>query len=250
MERAIAEKDAHVQYLETSLDPSQKNQELETLQVNNAKLNKEIEQLVREISILESRLGKGDYNPSTTKILHLRMNPESQIQNERQNPDVEKLRQENQALQSQLALLKGDARPSSAPQVDPKVKEDLKKAKEENENLKQKSEDDDRRMQKLKEVFKKKIVEFREMIYILFGYKIDVVEKRYRLHSRYAEQESDDILFQKSVNGQLDLLETEFTASLDEEALAFLTRCHSIPAFLSNITLDLFNKQTFNPGML
>jgi hypothetical protein len=29
------------------------------------------------------------------------------------------------------------------------------------------------------------------------------------------------------------------------EVQAFLSRCHSIPAFLANLTLSLFDKQTF-----
>lgn len=61
----------------------------------------------------------------------------------------------------------------------------------------------------------------------------------------YAEQENDILLFQMTANG-MELLHTQFAAMLDKEIQAYLSKCHSIPAFLSNITMDLFSKRTFN----
>lgn len=77
----------------------------------------------------------------------------------------------------------------------------------------------------------------------------------------YAEKDSDELIFQKS-KGDLELLANEFSkyvscltssnitltlkySTLDVEVQAFLSRCHSIPGFLANITLSLFDKQTF-----
>lgn len=45
-------------------------------------------------------------------------------------------------------------------------------------------------------------------------------------------------------NGGLELLETPFCARIDPKMFAYLTTCHSVPAFLSSLTLDLFDKQT------
>ena len=78
----------------------------------------------------------------------------------------------------------------------------------------------------------------------LFGYKVNIVEKEYRLESMYAE--NDIIAFEKSADGGLNLLETEFTKTLSKEIHAYLSKCHSIPAFLSNITLQLFERQTLH----
>jgi len=62
----------------------------------------------------------------------------------------------------------------------------------------------------------------------------------------YADQDSDHIMFQFGAQGGLNLLETNFTTQLDKEVHAFLSKCDSIPAFLSHITLELFNKRTFH----
>ena len=61
----------------------------------------------------------------------------------------------------------------------------------------------------------------------------------------YTSEQDDEVLFQVTPDGQLELLETKFTKSLNKEITAFLAQCNSIPAFLSNITLDLFDKRTF-----
>ncbi len=39
-----------------------------TLEVENVKLNKEIEKLIGEIATLEARVGRGEFNPKTTKV--------------------------------------------------------------------------------------------------------------------------------------------------------------------------------------
>ncbi|KAL6082659.1 hypothetical protein STEG23_005859, partial [Scotinomys teguina] len=52
--------------------------------------------------------------------------------------------------------------------------------------------------QRLKEVFQTKIQEFRKVCYTLTGYQIDVTtESQYRLTSRYAEHQSDCLIFKK-----------------------------------------------------
>ncbi|GAA6087551.1 mitotic spindle assembly checkpoint protein MAD1 isoform X1, partial [Tachysurus ichikawai] len=50
--------------------------------------------------------------------------------------------------------------------------------------------------QRLREVFQKKIQEFRTACYVLTGYQIDItVENQYRLTSVYAERMDDSLLF-------------------------------------------------------
>jgi hypothetical protein len=53
----------------------------------------------------------------------------------------------------------------------------------------------------------------------------------------------DDLLFQMSGKG-MELLETDFCKRLDKDVFAYLTRCDSIPAFLSTVTTFLFDRQT------
>lgn len=96
---------------------------------------------------------------------------------------------------------------------------------------------------------KKKIHQFREIVYELFGYHIEMESKKYTLHSMYAEKEGDHLIFQTSSKGKLDLLSTEFAETLNKEVRTYLETCHSIPAFMSAITLELFGSKTFSGGI-
>ena len=125
----------------------------------NTKLNKEVEQLIREVSLLESRVGKGEFNPTTTKViriesnlecdfkvLHMSINPASQVYGKKTVPiDLEamdKLKKENEALAAQIAELKSRA---------PTISENDEKAQE-NEKLKKQLTDAEKRTNRLKEV--------------------------------------------------------------------------------------------------
>mmetsp|Transcript_31687 Transcript_31687/g.32280 ORF Transcript_31687/g.32280 Transcript_31687/m.32280 type:complete len:267 (+) Transcript_31687:245-1045(+) len=105
---------------------------------------------------------------------------------------------------------------------------------------------------RLKEMFRERISCFREAVYLLTGYKVDLFTAessssslpKLKLRSMYAEDPEDCLLFQWK--GEiLELLETPFASKLDPKLFSFLTRCNSVPAFLSNVTLDLFEKVTF-----
>jgi hypothetical protein len=106
------------------------------------------------------------------------------------------------------------------------------------------------RLTRLKEMFKELISSFREAVYLLTGYKIDLYAAtnggypRLRLRSMYAEDPDDSLLFQWRDNA-LELMETPFATKLDQKLFDYLSTCNSVPAFLSNVTMDLFDNQTF-----
>jgi len=240
LERSMAEKHNFIQTALASLStpavtPATLNaEEVEVLRSQIAKLNKENEKLIEEISVLESRLGKGEFNPQTTKILHLALNPTNW---NKPTDELAILKAENENLKKLLAA-QGISTTSVA------SSEEVKALTAENQLLQKKLADSEARLNKLKEAWKRQIHELREMMLKLFGYKVNIVEKEYRLESMYAQNEI--IAFEKSSEGGLNLLETEFTKTLSKEIHAYLSKCHSIPAFLSNITLQLFERQTFH----
>ena len=106
--------------------------------------------------------------------------------------------------------------------------------------------------QRLKEMFRERITCFREAVYLLTGFKIDLFSPdgaasshpRLKLRSMYAEEAEDNLLFQWRGDA-LELVETPFVNSMDPRLLSILKGTNSVPAFLSNITLELFEKQTF-----
>ena len=100
-------------------------------------------------------------------------------------------------------------------------------------------------------MFKEKMQQYKEFVFLLTGYKIEFINAeqrtcpRVKLSSMFAEDEHDVLLFQKNENG-LELLATDFVEhKVDDKTFQLLKTCHSIPAFISQITLDLFEHQTF-----
>jgi hypothetical protein len=108
--------------------------------------------------------------------------------------------------------------------------------------------------QRLKELFRERIQSFREAVYLLTGYKVDLIfdgeggsnkaQPKLRLRSMYAEDPEDSLLFTWT-GDRLDLMETAYAQRLDAALLENLHRCHSVPTFLSAHTLALFENQTF-----
>lgn len=179
----------------------------------------------------------GDYDPSKTRLLHFKMNPTAVAKQQRQQ-EVDSLREEVTRLREVVrSVQEGGAPDESSALGLPPSKEVLE--------LRKQMERSDLRNQRLREVFQKKIQEFRTVCYVLTGYQIDITtETQYRLSSVYAEHMDDSLLFKKSSNGSMQLMETEFSKTLGEMISLHLHHQKSIPAFLSAVTLELFSRQT------
>lgn len=67
-------------------------------QQENARLTKLLEKAEKEIAVFENRLGRGEFNAETTKVVHLSVNPTS----ETLSSQLSALRQENESLRSRL----------------------------------------------------------------------------------------------------------------------------------------------------
>lgn len=232
-------------------NPSVIKEEVNILRQKIEDLERERQRLEEQNNILEMRLERhnlqGDYDPVKTRVLHLKMNPTTAAKQERQQ-EVEALREEVTCLRDLVRSLQGggaalhsqDDSSIHATSLSfslPPSKEVL--------DLRKQMESSELRNQRLKEVFQRKIQEFRTVCYVLTGYQIDITtENQYRLTSVYAEQMDDSLLFKKSSNGNMQLMETEFSKTLGEMVALHLHHQKSIPAFLSAVTLELFSRQT------
>lgn len=100
--------------------------------------------------------------------------------------------------------------------------------------------------QHIKDIYKSASNEFREVCYMLFGYRVDRVgNTNYRISSMYAESEEEYLNFHLNESDSvLNMLETEYSASLADMVTSHLGTHGSLPAFLSTLTLDLFNRTT------
>lgn len=69
---------------------------------------------IRNIGIEEGwcaqeRLGRGEYNPATTRVLHFVHNPETEARREADTAQISQLQAEAAALRAELAVLKSGA---------------------------------------------------------------------------------------------------------------------------------------------
>ena len=107
----------------------------------------------------------------------------------------------------------------------------------------------------LKALFKQHMSWFREAIYLLTGWKVDMKQgagggkeqATIKLRSVFAEREDDMLMFSWG-SGGLELLETTFVKRLDTKIFTYLRTCKSIPAFTSAVTMHLFEMNTFTQG--
>lgn len=220
-------------------------EEVDALRLKVEELEGERSRLEQEKQALEMQMERltlqGDYNQSRTKVLHMSLNPASMAR-QRQREDHDRLQGECERLRGLVhALERGGPIPA-----DLEAASSLPSSKEVAE-LRKQVESAELKNQRLKEVFQTKIQEFRKVCYTLTGYQIDVTtESQYRLTSRYAEHQSDCLIFKATgpSGSKMQLLETEFSRSVPELIELHLLQQDSIPAFLSALTIELFSRQT------
>lgn len=214
---------------------------LSELKQENESLRKHLEKAELNLAVFEKRLGRGEFNIETTKIMHLAVNPTRELlESKTKTSDAEQLRQENEMLRARLCkLTEGD---DSAATIADDDKLTTMTSYETVEGLKKLN-------QRLKQVFGDQIRQYREAVYLLTGYKVDLRKSNgiemLRLRSVYAEHDDDELLVRMEADGSLELLESDFCSQINQRVFAYLTACRSFPAFLSTLTLHLFEKQTF-----
>uniref|UniRef100_A0A672MR46 Mitotic spindle assembly checkpoint protein MAD1 n=1 Tax=Sinocyclocheilus grahami TaxID=75366 RepID=A0A672MR46_SINGR len=220
-------------------------EEVSSLRQKIEELEAERQRLEEQNNILEMRLERhnlqGDYDPVKTKVIHLQMNPTS-IAKQQHAEEVEQLRLECQLLRDRIRKIEagGGVTKDDTTLIIPPSQEIL--------DLRKQMESAELKNQRLKEVFQKKIQEFRTACYVLTGYQIDItVENQYRLTSVYAEHMEDSLLFKSTGpvgSGSMQLLETDFSRTLTGLVDLHLFHQKSIPVFLSAVTIELFSRQT------
>ncbi|XP_059408103.1 mitotic spindle assembly checkpoint protein MAD1 isoform X2 [Carassius carassius] len=212
---------------EQQLSDAEKNifstaEEVSSLRQKIEELEAERQLLEEQNNILEMRLERhnlqGDYDPVKTKVIHLQMNPTS-IAKQQRAEDVEQLRLECQLLRDRIRKIEagGGVTTDDTTLIIPPSQEIL--------DLRKQMESAELKNQRLKEVFQKKIQEFRTACYVLTGYQIDItMENQYRLTSVYAEHMEDSLLFKVITSSSVSefLRWVKMTEFLQYRNLAFL----------------------------
>ncbi|GAX21140.1 mitotic spindle assembly checkpoint protein MAD1 [Fistulifera solaris] len=184
----------------------------DTLQEERAK----VEQAEARAIEAEALAGRGSFDPNRTRVLHFK-----------ETPFVQSLKEEVQVLRRQLEL-----KSASSSKVAP---------------------DPDKLNQRLKQNFKEQIALFREGVYLMTGFKVDMLpgtdRPTFRVRSMFAEREEDHLMLKWPKGGEtiksLDILGTELAKLLAASpSYEYMTKFHSLPAFLASVQLSLFEKQT------
>lgn len=214
--------------------------DLDALRAENEKLKKRKNELEIEIENLTLRSNVMD--DDRIKVVHMKINPTSIAQEQVAN-EIIKLRAELERLKIRNRKLE-----AGNDELTTRLNETVNMTI----NIKQMQtlQDDHKSLQakykEMEQVFSNVNQELREVIYMLFGFKLDRYgSSNYRITSMYADTEQDELLFQLNSTGTLDMLETEYSKTLDTFMDQYLRSANgSLPGFMSALTLDLINRCT------
>lgn len=177
-----------------------------------------------------------DFDPSTTKVIHVIENPIAlAVQKAQTEPDTQtKNSKKRSRLDSDVVTS-----PSGKLQLQDVVREldELKK-------LNKKLEQDSMVGKRTKEIALKRIEEVRSAVYHLFGWSMKIKGAVFKIESMYAETPHEDLAFGMNEHGTMNLLETQYANRLSEEIDQYVRKMNSYPALLSHITMDNFEKTT------
>ncbi|OQR76774.1 mitotic spindle assembly checkpoint protein MAD1-like, partial [Tropilaelaps mercedesae] len=158
--------------------------------------------------------------------------------------ELKEIEKENKLLRAKVKVLeeKGDStnQPGETTLLE-FVRDDPRKLRAELEAA-------NKREEKILAAFKKTSKEFRQAVYCLTGYRIDMKSSAKAnccvLRHMYAESADDQLEFEIGDNGFLHLLGNNYSLRLGSLTSDYLEKMDSIPAFLAALTLQLFSSQT------
>lgn len=189
----------------------------------------------------ETLAGKGSYNVETTRVVHLEKNPLMEAVREKFQAEIDALKLQLEAAQDSKASKSpsvGTTTPASSRGSMGSAGTDV---------------DVQKMHTRLKERFRMQIALFREGVYLLTGFKIDMIEAdsdspKFRVRSVYGEREGDHLMFRWPKKKQtLEIMGTEMAQLLMSErspCSVYIRQFNSFPAFLASVTMQLFEQQT------
>ncbi|KAL9390745.1 hypothetical protein Peur_014665 [Populus x canadensis] len=262
LESSLANKGFCIQELENNLHAQKEvnNRQLEEIKTLNDMLNnearriksleRESDRLRAEISLLESKLGHGDFSAANTKVLRmfntLAVDNEAKQSIEALRTELQKTKEKLQAVEElKSQSVSGD----TGKLVDSYISGKITQLKEQIATL-------EKREERYKTVFADRISVFRRACCELFGYKIVMDEHqrsngipvtRFTLQSVYAQSDDEKLEFEYE-SGNTNILANDYTSQPDisRQADIFIRKMNSIPAFTANLTVESFNRRTLS----
>uniref|UniRef100_A0A5B7BXX2 Putative mitotic spindle checkpoint protein MAD1 n=1 Tax=Davidia involucrata TaxID=16924 RepID=A0A5B7BXX2_DAVIN len=260
LESSLAKKECYIKELESNLREqkevnSRQHNEIKLLneRLNNEarrikSLEREGDRLRSEISLLESKLGHGDFSSTNTKVLRmvntLAVDNEARQTIEALQSELQKTKEKLEAV-DELKRQSGDA----GKLVDSYISGKIVQLKEQIATL-------EKREERYKTVFADRISVFRRACCELFGFKIvmddhqrsdGIPVTRFTLQSIYAQSDDEKLEFEYE-SGNTSILANDYTSQpeISHQVEIFIRKLNSIPAFTANLTVESFNKRTLS----
>ncbi|KAJ1400411.1 Spindle assembly checkpoint component Mad1 [Sesbania bispinosa] len=260
LESSLMKTDDCIKELESTLHEQKavNNRQHEEIKLLNEKLHnearrvksleRESDRLRSEISLLEAKLGHGDFSAANTKVLRmvntLTVDNEAKQTIEALQTELQKTKDKLKAVE-ELKSQSGEA----GKLVDSCISEKILQLKEQIATL-------EKREERYKTVFADRISVFRRACCELFGYKIVMDEHqrsngipvtRFTLQSIYAQSDDEKLEFEYE-SGNTNILVNHYTSQpeVSRQVEIFIRKMNSIPAFTANITVESFNRRTLS----
>ncbi|KAL7472342.1 hypothetical protein ACHAXS_012663 [Conticribra weissflogii] len=208
----------------------------------------------------ETLAGKGSYNAESTRVLHLESNPFTDAIREKYQGEIISLKRKLEEVEEALASKQSGLAPVAGTPSSSLDRGSIGSGKKDETAISLTSLDAQKLHKRLKERFKEQIGLFREGVYLITGFKIDMTCgdsdcPRFKVRSIYGEREEDHLMFHWPKNKgkdqleaaptSLDLMTTEMARSLmNGPSGIYMTKFDSVPAFMASVTMNLFEKQT------
>ncbi|KAH8407554.1 hypothetical protein KR222_005317 [Zaprionus bogoriensis] len=223
--------------------------ELDTLRMENERLRRRKDELELE---LEHRCLRGDFNMGDYKVLHLSNNPAAEAYEstrhvvEKLQAEIERLKRRNKKLEEDSEQTQARLNETSSTAGAGGAGGGMTMNFKEFNQLRAELESANGKMKKMKECFKAASKEFRDVCYMLLGYRIDRVgaNSHYRISSMYAESPDDYLSISVNESNCLALLESPYSQTLKPAIDQQLAANNSFPAFFAALTLELFQRAT------
>ena len=238
---------------------------------------KEYNKICKKNDDLMKRVAKGEFNPTTTRVLHLTMNPVKQARKE-YRLQVEGARSELITKLSEYNLIDekgtGDTQliqttlierlamdtllmiqillnrlPSNINKTSI-TKNDSNSSSSSSSNSNSNSDITklEIKLKRYQEVFTKLRSKYKEIVYLLTGWKINMDQVgNVTIEHMYATSENDRLAFKyDGTNEAMDLVNNAYSEKLAKTSDSFvvLSTTNSFPGFLATLTMDLLDQTT------
>lgn len=225
----------------------------------------EVENLFKQVELLQERVGRGEYNPETTKVLHFKGNPEAELSRAAKDALISELESENEALRQSMQRVEaatatpgagygsGSATPGGAAVATASGGLRIAQLEGEANLLRRRLAESQKTSDRLQQVFTKQIATFRDAIKSLFGYSVEMtsdpaakeIRAQFILRPQHADEAGAELAFNMLRDGRIAFVKTEYsTRRLAREVETFVERYRSVPAFTANLTMENFQRHT------